>query len=228
MTSKPAHGVRSRSLSRQLASRVLERLDPGRYPIQAAPRGRWLIRTGDLPSVLPYIEAGRLDAVLQLSDQGGQVIPVTFGAGEIALLSTLFGPDDAHNAGVVAAEPARLRWLPRAVVEEVLLADKELLVLLVRFLSQRLREVRIRERGWLERGVSGRVRAVLARVALEVAPVEGDPWLIAATHEHLALRCGVSRPKLSFELKQLETAGILKLNRGTFEILDYKALLGDE
>jgi CRP-like cAMP-binding protein len=50
------------------------------------------------------------------------------------------------------------------------------------------------------------------------------PWLVPATHEHLAMRCGVSRPKLSNELKQLENAGILRLNRGAIEILNYAVL----
>lgn len=44
--------------------------------------------------------------------------------------------------------------------------------------------------------------------------------LIAATHEHLAARSGVSRPKLSRELKQLERSGRLKLLRGIVEVLD--------
>jgi CRP-like cAMP-binding protein len=69
------------------------------------------------------------------------------------------------------------------------------------------------------------VCAGLARVALEATPDrQGDPWLVSATHEHLAQRCGVSRPKLSQELKQLEHAGVLRLDRGRIELLDYSAL----
>lgn len=61
--------------------------------------------------------------------------------------------------------------------------------------------------------------------AQELVPgVVSVPWLagrvlIAATHEHLAARCGVSRPKMSRELKQLERSGRLKLLRGSVEVL---------
>jgi CRP-like cAMP-binding protein len=215
--------TRSRVLSQQLAGALLGKLDLARCPIQSVEQGRWLRSSDRRLDALPYIESGRLDAVLQLGDEGTQVIPVTFGRGEIGLLSALFSEEPLYG-DLVAAEPLRLRWLPLEDVETALQADKDLLVLLVRVLAQRLREVRARERGWLERGVQGRVRAGLARVALEMPPRPGEPWLIPATHEHLALRCGVSRSKLSLELKQLELAGVLRLSRGRIELLDYKTL----
>ena len=215
--------TRSRALSQRLASGLLARLDLARYPVQRVDRGRWLRRADQRLDALPYIERGRLDAVLQLGDEGTQVIPVTFVDGEIALLSALFSDEPLYGE-LVAASELSLRWLLIRDVEGELLQDKDLLVLLVRFLAQRLREVRARERGWLERGVHGRVCAGLARVALETPPSPGRPWLIPATHEHLAMRCGVSRPKLSHALKQLEGAGVLRLNRGVIELLDYAAL----
>lgn len=223
MPPRPPQDTRSRVLSQQLAETLLGRVDLARYPLQSVDRGRWLWRSDQRLESLPYIESGRLDTVLQLGDEGTQVIPVTFSQGEIALLSALFSDEPLHG-DLVAAEPLRLRWLPIRDVEAILLADKDLLVLLMRFLAQRLREVRARERGWLERSVHGRVRAGLARVALEAPPAPGRPWLIPGTHEHLALRCGVSRPKLSQELKQLELAGVLRLSRGEIELLDYTAL----
>lgn len=218
--------TRSLALARQLSTDVLSRLDLARYPAHSVEKGRLLIDSRQRLDALPYVESGRLDAVLDVRDDGVEVIPVTFCRGEIALLSALFSEGPLHGR-IVAAEPLKLRWLPIEAVESVLLGDKELLLMLVRFLAQRLREVRARERAWLERGVQGRVRAGLARVALESAPAPGEPWLISATHEHLASRCGVSRPKLSQELKQLENAGILRLNRGRIELLDYSALTAD-
>jgi CRP-like cAMP-binding protein len=49
--------------------------------------------------------------------------------------------------------------------------------------------------------------------------------VIVATHEDLAARCGVSRPKVSGELKRLEKAGWLRLDRGAIEILDLDGIL---
>lgn len=213
----------SRALSQQLAKGLLARLDLARCPVQRVESGQWLRTADQRLDALPYVESGRLHVVVQLNDQGVQVIPVTFVEGEVALLSVLFS-DEPLRGDLVAAEPLRVRWLPIREVQSVLLQHKELLVLLVRFLAQRLREVRVRERGWLERGVEGRVRAGLARIALETRPADGSAWLVPGTHEHLALRCGVSRPKLSNGLKQLEHAGIVRLHRGAVEIVDYAAL----
>jgi CRP-like cAMP-binding protein len=223
MPQSPPEQTRSRALSQQLAAALLMRLDRSRYPVQRVGPGKWLRTAEERLDALPYIESGRLDAVLQLGAEGNQVIPVTFVTGEIALLSALFSDEPLYGE-LVAASDLSLRWIPIRDIEAALLQDNELLVQLVRFLAQRLREVRARERGWLERGVHGRVCAGLARVALETRPEAGRPWFIPATHEHLALRCGVSRPKLSHELKQLENAGVLRLSRGVIEVLNYEAL----
>ena len=53
-----------------------------------------------------------------------------------------------------------------------------------------------------------------------MAPAANGHVVINATHESLAARFGVSRPRLSKELKRLEAAGMVKLGRGTLEITD--------
>lgn len=227
MTQRLPAKKRSLDLAHQLAAGLVARLDLERHPVQSVNKGRWLKTSSQRLEALPFIESGRLDAVLQVGDEGVQVIPVTFGRGEIALLSALFSDEPIHGE-LLAAEPLRLRWLPIRELESALQQDQHLLLLLVKFLAQRLREVRARERSWLQRGVHERVCAGLARVALEATPdTPGGPWIVSATHEHLAQRCGVSRPKLSQELKQLEHAGILRLDRGSIELLDYSALTSD-
>jgi CRP-like cAMP-binding protein len=68
------------------------------------------------------------------------------------------------------------------------------------------------------------VCAALARLAAE-QPVRADGRVrIATTHEQLATRCGVSRPKASLALKRLEHAGRVRLERGSIEVLDLQAL----
>jgi CRP-like cAMP-binding protein len=224
MTPPSSCEPRSLELAHELASGLLAQLDANRYPELSVPKNRWVKHSGERLEALPYIVSGRLDAVLQLGGEGTQVIPVTFGTGEIALLSVLFADAPIHGA-LLAAEALRVRWLPVRELESVLRQDTTLLLLLVRFLALRLREVRARERAWLERGVHQRVCSGLGRVALESAPTSpGATWWVIATHEHLAQRCGVSRPKLSLALKQLEQTGVLRLCRGRIELLDYPAL----
>lgn len=216
--------ARSRALSHQLGTQLLQQIDLSRYPVRHINAGAWLLRADEPLTALPFVESGSINAVLSLGADGGQVIPIAYRAGEFALLSSIFARETRH-ADLVAAEPLAFRLLPLEVIEAVLREDKELLILMVRFFAHRLHEVRTRERGWLERSVQGRVCAVLARVALEQAPArDGVPWLVQTTHENLSLRCGVSRPKLSLALKQLEHGGSVKLRRGAIEILRYADL----
>jgi CRP-like cAMP-binding protein len=215
--------TRSRALSHELAIRLLARLGTQLSPVQRIEAGRWLRGPGQWLDALPYVESGRIDAILHTRDAGSQVIPVSFGPGELALLSALFSQEPVQST-IVAAEPLRVRWLPVPMIEQALTQEPELMLILVRFLGRRLREVQDRERGWLERGVHGRVGSVLARLAMETPPAAGEPWLIRMTHEYLAQRCGVSRPKLSGELKELERAGVVRIRRGAIELVDYRAL----
>jgi CRP/FNR family transcriptional regulator len=77
--------------------------------------------------------------------------------------------------------------------------------------------------------VHARVCATLVRMAAEgpADGADGRPRL-ATTHEQLAVRCGVSRPKVSTALKRLERSGRLRLGRGAIEILDLPALQAAE
>jgi CRP-like cAMP-binding protein len=223
MPDRPAETEASPALNRRLAQALVQRLDADLGPSRRAAAGAVLCRAGERPPRLPLVVAGRLDAVLHLGAQGLQVIPITFAAGEMAMLSVLFASQPLQ-ADLVAAEASTLRWLPVAAIEQALLRDGELLVMLVRFLAQRLREVQQRERVWLERGVHARVCATLARLAREQPAEPGQAMAVRATHEQLSMRCGVSRPKLSHELKRLEKAGTLRLRRGAIDVLDLPSL----
>jgi CRP/FNR family transcriptional regulator len=211
-------------LGRQLAQALGERLAVARRPMLRVAAGTTLLHAGDPVTRLAFLATGRINAIMhQRGADGGHVIPVTFAAGEVVLLSQLFG-DRPSLVDLVAASEVSLQWVPIAELERALLADQALLVVLVRFLAQRLREAQLREQGWVERGVQERVRATLVRLA-EHAPREtGGGWRIEATHEELASRSGVSRPKLSQALKRLEKAGHLRLRRGAIEIIHLDGL----
>ncbi|HYE90254.1 MAG TPA: helix-turn-helix domain-containing protein, partial [Terriglobales bacterium] len=119
---------------------------------------------------------------------------------------------------------ARVRWLPRHAMETALYADRDLLLLLVKFLGQRLREAQRREQSWMDRGVRERVIAALSRAARDASPVQAGAIRLSITHEELADRSAVSRPKLSLHLKALERTGVLRLGRGAVEIIDPERL----
>lgn len=215
----------SRALSRALALALHEPLRMAQRPVVSAPAGTLLLHSGEPVHRLPLLISGRIDTVMHLrSAQDPPVLPVSFVAGELVLLSQLFC-DRPSIVDLVAGEPVRLCWVPLREIEEVLLRDHAALVLLVRFLGQRLREVQMREKTWIERGAQERVSALLARLAAQQAPQADGARAISATHEELAARCGVSRPKTSLALKRLEQAGLLRLTRGRIDVVDIDALL---
>jgi CRP/FNR family cyclic AMP-dependent transcriptional regulator len=166
---------------------------------------------------LPMVEQGRLQAVIPPGVDGQRVVPVLFEPGETAMCSQLFSTEPM-TADVVADEPCVLRWLPRALIEAAVTRDPALAAPLLQFLAQRLREVQAREQVWLSRGVRARLWAALRREIGSSRPADDGCWHLALTHEQLAERAGVSRPKLSQALKALEREGLLQLGRGHLSV----------
>lgn len=206
--------------SRQLGQALGERLLVGSQALVQVPAGRLLLPAGQPITRLPLLLSGRLDCVLPLQDgEASSLIPISFEAGEIAMLSQLFCNAPVW-VDVVAAQDCELRWLPVAELEALLRSDAALLLMLTQFLAHRLRDVQIRERSWVERSVRQRVSMQLLRLAQKITPDAQGVRVIRATHEELAARCGVSRPKLTLELKRLEQEGVLRRGRGSIEMLN--------
>lgn len=209
----------SRRLNRLFAAELLSCIGATAAAARATPGGRVIMRAGTWPKALPFVETGRLQTVIHTGVEGHRVVPVTFEEREIAMCSLLFASSPLH-ADIVTTQPSKLRWLSRDAVESAVAAHPQLCLQLVHFLAQRLREVQTRERVWLSRGLSARVWAALMR---EVAGVEAGPegaWVVPLTHEALAERAGVSRPRLSLTLKAMEREGRVRIGRGRIEILE--------
>jgi CRP/FNR family transcriptional regulator len=224
LSARAEHRTESRQLSRLLAQRLDMRLGLSHRLLQQASSGTLLIAAGDRVSRLPFIVQGRIDSVLHLlGGEGGRVLPVSWEAGEVVLLSYLF-TQQPSTVDLVDGSEIAVRWAAVADIEASLLDDQELLVLLVRFLAQRLRKVQVRERAWVERGVHERVSATLERLARLAPRNDAGHPVIIATHEELAERSGVSRPKLSQALKRLEQAGRLRLERKAIRIIELERL----
>lgn len=219
--------VQSQSLiwSRRLGDAVAMHFSETDAPLVRAKAGQTLLALGEPIHKLPLLMEGRLDCVMPLSDgETNNVIPVSFGVGEVAMLSQLFCNTPVWIE-LSVGEDCVVRWLDLRRMEALLLQDAKLLLLLTRFLSQRLREVQTRERVWIERSVRNRVCAVLMRLACNVTVNPQGQRVLKTTHDELAARCGVSRPKLSQELKRLEEIACLRLGRGQIEVLALDRIL---
>jgi CRP-like cAMP-binding protein len=214
----------SQSLARQLAQALAQPVDLKHRPRHRVSVGQTLIKTSDVVARLPFVMSGRLNAVVHIpGKQGGQIVPIAFGAGEIAVLSYLFNRLPS-GIDLVAAQASTIQWIPVEDIEKALLHDPQLMVLLVRFLGLRLREVQARERASFARSVPARLSASLSRALMDLPARPDGRLLIQATHDQLAASCGVSRPKTSLALKKMERDGIVKLGRKWVEVLNPKAL----
>lgn len=214
----------SQSLARQLAHALSRPVDLAQRPRHRVSVGQTLINTRDAVAHLPFVMSGRLNAVVHIpGQQGGQIVPIAFGPGEIALLSYLFNRLPS-GSDLVAAQASTIQWIPVEDIEKALLRDPQMMVLLVSFLGLRLREVQARERAGFARNVPARLSASLSRIVMNLPSRPDRRLLIQATHEQLAASCGVSRPKTSLALKKMERDGILLLGRKWVEVLNTTAL----
>lgn len=219
----PPHGPTSQAINRALTRELRERLSIDERPLRRCAPGQVVIAAGQRVTRLPQIVQGTIDAVMHRPHGNGlQTVPIQFGPGETVMLSYLFSGQPS-TVDMVAIEPTEVRWIDTGEVERLVEAEPDVAVLLIRFLSQRLREVQGRERAWMERSVPLRVAAALVRMASDRDPVQGE-WVLAATHDQIAHRAGVSRPKASLAMKQLEREGFIRLGRGVVHIVDKPAL----
>jgi CRP/FNR family transcriptional regulator len=219
----PSTETTSQAINRALTLAVQERLSLNEGHLWHFGSGQIVIAAGQRVTRLPVIVQGTIDAVMHgAQGRGLQTVPIQFGPGETVMLSYLFS-EQPSTVDMVATAPTVLRWIGSDDIESLILSQPDLAVLLIRFLSRRLREVQGRERSWLERSVPMRVASALVRIASDLTPVEGT-WTLAVTHDQIAHRAGVSRPKASTAMKQLEREGHIRLGRGAVHIVDLKAL----
>jgi len=217
--------LQSRQLGRKFANALAQPLAFKSRPLHRFDAGVSLCKSGDRVTQLPFVISGRLDAVVHVPGvQGGQIVPISFRSGEMAFLSYLFNQLPS-GSDLIVGEPSTIQWLPLKDIEACLLNDQGLLLMLVRFLGQRLREVQARERSWAARGVQHRLCAGLGRMAADLPSRLDGRAVVVATHEQIAASCGISRPKASIALKALEDDGVLKLARGWIEVLYLQGLI---
>ena len=217
--------LQSRRLGRSFANALGLPMALKSRPLHRFEAGVSLYKAGDRVTQLPFVMSGRLDAVVHVPGaQGGHIVPISFRAGEMAFLSYLFNQLPS-GSDLLVGEQSTIQWLALQEIEACLLNDQGLLLMLVRFLGQRLREVQARERSWAAKGVVPRLCAGLARMATDLPNRADRRMVVVATHEQLAASCGISRPKASIALKALEGQGILKLGRGWVEVLSLRSLI---
>ena len=80
--------LQSRQLGRKFANALAQPMAFKSRPLHRFEAGFSLFKAGDRVTQLPYVMSGRLDAVVHVPGvQGGQIVPISFRAGEMAFLS---------------------------------------------------------------------------------------------------------------------------------------------
>jgi CRP-like cAMP-binding protein len=119
------------------------------------------------------------------------------------------GPNPAN---VVAAEATALWIVPRAAIVELIQKNSQVALVVIQNLGARLRHLV----GLVEDLSLRQVSARLAKLLLETA-TSGER---ALTQQEMASRLGTVREMIGRSLRQLETRGLIKTERGRIVILD--------
>ncbi len=123
------------------------------------------------------------------------------------------GPNPAN---VTAAEATTLWVVPRAVVIELIQKNPQVALAVIQNLGTRLRHLV----GLVEDLSLRQVTARLAKLLLETATAGTH----ALTQQEMAARLGTVREMIGRSLRQLETRGLIKTERGRIVILDREGL----
>jgi len=123
------------------------------------------------------------------------------------------GPNPAN---VMAAEATTLWVVPRAAVVELIQKNPQVALAVIQNLGARLRHLV----GLVEDLSLRQVTARLAKLLLETATA-GER---ALTQQEMAARLGTVREMIGRSLRQLETRGLIKTERGRIVILDREGL----
>lgn len=187
-------------------------------------RGEILFHEADESAWVTVLMSGRVKASSH-SATGTETVLAVRGPG--ALLGELSAVDrQPRSATVQALDPVDGLVLPLADFERYLKEHGRVAFLLMRLLSERLRDA---DRKRIEFGVqdsTGRVAARLVELAERFGqPLDGAIRIgMPLSQDELASWIGASREAVSKSLGVLRNAGWIKTSRLTVEVLDLEAL----
>ena len=180
------------------------------------PRSVYVMQAGDETDSLYVMLSGKVKIVIT-DDQGREVILGFMGSqdffGEMGIL------DDApRSASVYTLEPCEMLRLSKAGFINCLKENAEVAMLVIRNLVRRLREADRKIESLALIDVSGRVARLLIDMAQEVDGRLVVPRMPAK--QEIARMIGASREMVSRVVKELETRGLIRVERRSVVILD--------
>ncbi|GAA1612481.1 Crp/Fnr family transcriptional regulator [Catellatospora bangladeshensis] len=187
-------------------------------------RGEVLCREGDSSDWVAMLRAGRVKASSHTAS-GAEVVLAVRGPG--ALLGELSAVDRAPRSATLAAlEPVTALVMLLPEFEAYLQAHGRVAILLMRLLSERLRDADRKRVEFGAQDSTGRVAARLVELAERFGRAEGGAIAIALplSQDELAGWVGASREAVSKALGVLRTNGWVRTSRMQVTVLDLAAL----
>jgi CRP-like cAMP-binding protein len=187
-------------------------------------RGEVLCREADRSDWVAMLRAGRVKASSHTAS-GGEVVLAVRGPG--ALLGELSAVDRApRSATLTALEPVTALIMLLPEFEAYLQAHGRVAILLMRLLTERLRDADRKRVEFGAQDSTGRVAARLVELAERFGRPDGETIAIALplSQDELAGWVGASREAVSKALGVLRTAGWIRTSRMSVTVLNLAAL----
>ena len=177
------------------------------------PKGKVLIREGDVGDALFIILAGRVK-VYASNDEGREVVIDFHGLGEYVGEMSLDGAP--RSASVVTVEPTTCAVVDRERFRDFVLAHPDFALNLVLKLIHRVRVATENVKSLALSDVYGR----LARLLNALAEPRGDVRVVPEklTHAEIAARVGASRDMVGKLLKDLVAGGYIAIEERTITL----------
>lgn len=155
--------------------------------------------------------------VQMIADTGREIVLYRVRRGESCVLTTacLVG-EEVYSAEGIVEEPTAAVAVPRPIFDELMRRSDPFRRFVFAGFGRRVAEIL----ATMQAAVFHRIDARLAR---HLAARDERP--IVATHQELAGELGTAREVISRHLKAFERRGLVRLGRGTVEVLDRPGLL---
>lgn len=201
-------------LTQAQQGRILDSLIPRRI------RAGAVIHNGSADCAgLLLVESGRLRAYI-LSDGGREITIYRLFDRDICLFSaSCMLRSVQFDVTIQAEQDTDLRVIPTEVYQQIMAESAPLSNYTNEIMAARFSEVMWLLEQVMWKSMDRRVAAFL----LEESAIEGGPRL-AITHETIANHLGTHREVVTRMLRYLQGEGMVKLSRGTVELLDPKKL----
>ena len=180
-----------------------------------------VIHNGNMDCLgLLLIRSGQL-RVYMLSEEGREITLYRLFDRDVCLFSSSCVMSNIQFEVMIAAEKDSQMWvIPSGIFKELMEQSAAIANFANQLISSRFSEVM-----WLMEQIMWKsLDKRLAAFLLEESALEGTVSL-RITHERIANHLGTAREVVTRMLRYFQSEGIVKLNRGTVEILDRKKLL---